>query len=94
MIQKLTLWMLGNNDKVYHFLLGLLIQLSVGVFNPTAGLACSFVAGGGKEVYDRVSGKGAPDVKDMYATWLGGFVGWVFQLGAKYMSFSFTFYPF
>lgn len=39
-----------------------------------AGLALGTIAGAGKEIYDKVTGKGTPDRHDFYATVLGSAV--------------------
>jgi hypothetical protein len=62
-------------DKQLHFLYGAAIVL---VFNAMLGMdwalfAC-FGAAGGKELWDRWSGRGTPDRIDAVATCLGGII--------------------
>ncbi len=63
-------------DKQLHFGAGMLIGLAVGVgTNPITGLVFATVAGIVKEVYDKYSGNGTPELLDAVATVLGGITG-------------------
>lgn len=68
-------------DKANHFVYGLVIFIAAGfVFGAVAGLAVAIVAGGAKEVYDHVSGKGHSEGADFLATALGGVFGFICSL--------------
>lgn len=60
-------------DKRMHLLGGALLGLTSIVF-PGLGIALAAVAGVGKEIYDKVSGKGTPEVADAVYTVAGGLV--------------------
>jgi len=65
-------------DKANHFIYGALIYLVIGVvFGAVAGLTAAFLIGAAKEIYDKVSGKGCPDVLDFVATGAGGVLGYL-----------------
>lgn len=65
-------------DKANHALYGLAIFIAVGfVFGAVAGLVAATLIGAAKEVYDRVSKKGCPDVLDLVATAAGGAAGYL-----------------
>lgn len=68
-------------DKANHFITGLYIFLLFGVFiHPIVGLSAAIVAGILKEIYDKLSGKGTPDIWDAVATAGGGLLGFVCSL--------------
>ena len=65
-------------DKANHFIYGLVGFLGVGlIFGVVAGILFSAIIGAAKEVYDRVTKKGTPDVLDFVATAAGGAVGYL-----------------
>lgn len=65
-------------DKANHFIYGLVGFLGVGlIFGMVAGILFSAIIGAAKEVYDRVTKKGTPDVLDFVATAAGGAVGYL-----------------
>lgn len=65
-------------DKANHFIYGLVIFLLVGLsFGAIPGLAAAALIGMVKEIYDKVSGKGTPDVYDFVATVVGGVAGFL-----------------
>lgn len=63
-------------DKANHVVYGVAIALSLVLAQPTlpvwAPMALSGVIGALKEVYDRVSKRGTPDILDAVATVIGG----------------------
>jgi len=68
------------HDKALHFIAGVLL-FAVGHFiDPMVGLALAFGYGVGKEVYDKVSGKGNPEWMDFVYTVAGGIVGFICYL--------------
>jgi|OpeIllAssembly_1097287.scaffolds.fasta_scaffold484268_2 hypothetical protein len=70
-------------DKANHFVYGLVIFIAVGfAFGAVAGLVAAIVAGGAKEIYDLVSGKGHSEGADFLATALGGVFGFLCSLVA------------
>lgn len=70
-------------DKQLHAIAGLFIAwlgclacLIVGW--PTwPGLALAVLAGAGKELYDKKSGRGTPEAADFLATCAGGLIAWI-----------------
>jgi hypothetical protein len=70
------------NDKVLHFIAGLIISLLFGYLcYPFFGFIMAFFVGGLKElVWDFALDRGTPDLKDLHTTALGGFVGFVVML--------------
>jgi hypothetical protein len=71
----------GQEDKRKHALVGGVISGVGGaavtavtknrLLGALAGIALGTAAGAAKEIYDKTSGKGTPDVRDFYATALG-----------------------
>ena len=68
-----------EEDKKKNFSAGLVLSGLGGFWWPL--IFSGFVAGVAKEVYDRHSGRGTPEVADIYATWIGSAVGTAFSLG-------------
>lgn len=66
-----------GKDKKKHIIAGLIIGFLGAYCSGSApfgfGLAC--IAGLGKEVYDKISGKGTPEGLDWLATSGGGLIG-------------------
>lgn len=64
-----------NADKVAHFAVNFCIVLAAGVFRKgwliIAGVLVAVVASVAKEIWDKVSGKGECDWKDLVADALG-----------------------
>ena len=58
-------------DKVSHFVVGYVIGTAA-LFVGWYALIPVVIAAAGKEIYDRVSGKGTPEVLDAVATVGGG----------------------
>jgi uncharacterized membrane-anchored protein YitT (DUF2179 family) len=69
-------------DKLKHLAVGFVLSVvGIVLFKiPVAGLILAGVAGVAKEVYDKVSGKGTPDVYDAVATIAGGAVPFVLAI--------------
>lgn len=64
-----------NIDKIYHFLAGFIIAMSISfLYDPLYGLTAGFLAGAAKEALDEYRYGGA-DIYDFYATVLGTFAG-------------------
>lgn len=74
-----------QTDKVMHFGAGALISATTTAItykltdNKTASMLCGFgmatLAGIGKEVYDKKTGKGVADINDAIWTSIGGGIG-------------------
>jgi len=64
-----------KTDKQLHLAAGYIISITIGLLNPVIGLIFGIVAGIGKEVYDKVSGRGKCEILDAVATVVGSFVG-------------------
>lgn len=61
-----------QQDKKKHFVAGYAITIVVSILlGYIVGALASIVAGVGKEVYDKVSGKGTPELLDVVATATG-----------------------
>ena len=57
------------NDKIQHFIVGFALSLSGFLYHPLILLGFTF--GIGKEIYDKITGKGVADFDDMVATFCG-----------------------
>jgi len=74
------------NDKVQHFVAGLIIALLFGwLVYPTFGFFMSVLIGGLKEMlWDLTLDRGTPEMKDFVATAQGGLAGcillWLYSL--------------
>lgn len=66
-------------DKVYHFIGGALLCIATGLVTgqPAAGIVAAIVVGIAKEVYDKVSRRGTPELLDAAATAAGGALGYL-----------------
>ena len=73
-LSKLFAWM--GSDGMMHVILSAVIATLLNLFLPWyfAGLACLFV-GVGKEIYDKVSGKGCSENKDIVCDIVGILIG-------------------
>lgn len=86
-MNKFLNWFSANSDKVCHFCACVVISIIFGTIifrttegaTPLVGAGCgfsaAFITGVLKEYYDRASGKGKFDLKDLLADVLGGLVG-------------------
>jgi len=61
-------------DKANHFAYGAILAAIGCLFSPLAGAALCVAFAVGKEVYDRLSGKGNPEFLDAIATIAGGVI--------------------
>ena len=61
-------------DKALHFFSGGMLAGLLMPFGFEVAFAGVVSAGVGKEIYDKVSGKGTPEWKDAFATIVGGSV--------------------
>lgn len=61
-------------DKANHFAYGAVLAAIGCLFSPLAGAALCVAFAVAKEVYDRASGKGNPEILDAIATIVGGVV--------------------
>ena len=57
------------NDKIQHFVAGFGLSMLGVIFFPL--ILLGFMFGVGKELYDKITGKGVVDWKDMIATFGG-----------------------
>lgn len=70
------------HDKILHMMGGCIIALVLMPISPQAAFFGAVFAGLGKEILDRVSGKGTPDAWDAVATIGAGAVTvWINELG-------------
>jgi len=68
-------------DKANHAIYGLVLFIALAFArDPLFALALVIVAGIVKEIYDKVTGTGTPDVWDAVATSLGGLAGYICTL--------------
>jgi len=66
-------------DKICHLFAGIIIALTIGlIFTPTIGFGVGVLIGLVKELYDKFIKKTFFDKVDMYVTWLGVLVGYLF----------------
>ena len=70
-------------DKLLHILAGIAIAAFTLPFGVTFSVVAVLLAALFKEVYDKLSGKGTPEVMDAVATILAGYslILWVYFLG-------------
>jgi hypothetical protein len=61
-------------DKQAHFWWGWAVAATVYPFGFWFALLCAVFVGAAKELWDK-QGHGTPDIKDFYATALGGLIG-------------------
>ena len=65
-------------DKLYHLIIGFIIALIFGLFNPIAGLIIAVGAGFTKDVvWDLYLKKGKFEMLDIFATAVGAIMGTV-----------------
>lgn len=66
-------------DKILHFLVGAGISLLIATLfsSPLLGFFISALAGILKEIYDKLSCKGTPDLKDALATSFGALISFL-----------------
>ena len=74
------------NDKVQHFVAGMIISLLFGwLVYPLFGFFMAVLIGGLKEMFwDLCLGKGTPDMQDFIATAQGGLIAGILLCGVKY----------
>lgn len=60
-----------GKDKAKHIAVSFLLCLLFGYYNTLFGVIFTFAIGIGKEVWDKESGKGTPDVYDILANFIG-----------------------
>ena len=67
-----------QSDKLLHFLCALLCMIAVSLlFNECIGLIASLAVSLGKELYDKLSGKGCAEWGDLLADIIGISIGWL-----------------
>lgn len=59
------------SDKWLHLAAGFIITFFTGIFSPLYGFIAGILAAAGKEVYDKVSKKGTPELWDFIFTVIG-----------------------
>lgn len=65
-------------DKILHCLAGVIIFAAFNfLFTWQVGLIASFTIGALKEIWDKISGKGTPDLLDFLVTGVGGVLGFL-----------------
>ena len=65
-----------REDKPKHIVVSAIIMVALNLFLPWWVAACvTFAIGVGKEVYDKVSGKGCAEWKDLLADCVGILIG-------------------
>lgn len=75
-IKKISCQKIPFKDKGCHIIAGFFISLLTGLFlGPLGGFLIGAAFGVLKEVYDKLSGRGVADIKDIAATILGSLGG-------------------
>lgn len=64
-----------QKDKKLHLAAGFGIAFLLSFLSPLFGFIAAVTAGAGKEVYDKLSKKGTPELLDFVFTVLGGLIG-------------------
>ncbi|MHA3117237.1 hypothetical protein E0H86_07075 [Acinetobacter sp. ANC 4635] len=68
-------------DKLLHFVVGLLIYMAFHFIHPVVGLIAALIVGIGKECYDHFhKDKHTPDLNDALATLFGACIGYICSL--------------
>lgn len=68
-----------QEDKQKHMIVSFMLTVCFSLFLPIVyAVLISFLIGVSKEIYDKVSGKGKPEVKDIYANCIGIFIASIF----------------
>lgn len=62
------------SDKWLHLAVGFCIASLIGLFTPIGGFCTALVVGALKEIYDKTTGKGTPELWDFIFTALGAFL--------------------
>lgn len=66
---------LFSSDKWLHLTAGFIISFYVGLFSILYGFVAGIIAAAGKEIYDKMSGKGTPEIWDFVFTVIGVLYG-------------------
>lgn len=70
------MWMWLTNDKLLHIVASAVIMVVLGLFLPTwVAVVSTLCVGIGKEVYDKVSGKGCFEYMDLVCDCIGILIG-------------------
>ena len=69
-LKTLKAYLLAS-DKWLHLAVGFIITFFIGLFSPLWGFTAGILAAAGKEVYDKVSKKGTPELWDFIFTVIG-----------------------
>ena len=64
-------------DKLLHFIAGMIVAAIAAIVSPNIAFVASILAGSVKEIYDDISYRGA-DLKDLVATIAGGLTMQIF----------------
>jgi len=72
-------------DKDKHFIVGFIIAIMTYWFGIHYALGLTALAAVGKEWFDKVTGVGAYELEDIYATLAGGFAGIMIALLLAYI---------
>lgn len=76
-MEKIFKYLNSRQDKCIHFGGGYILA-TVFPIMPIWGLIIAVIAGKAKEMYDyKHQDRHTYDKWDMYATWLGGLIGWM-----------------
>ena len=78
MFQKISDWIIRavGTDGLLHCIISALLTALIGIFTPWwCSVIIVLLLGIAKEIYDKLSGKGNPDVKDMYCDIIGIIIG-------------------
>ena len=77
MIEKILRYINNRTDKALHFSGGYILATAFPIL-PICGLAIALLTGKAKEMYDAKHQEDhTVDKYDMYATWIGGIVGFI-----------------
>lgn len=67
-------WISENKFVLLHVLSGILLSI-LSVFSVSLSVVAILIGAAGKEIYDLITKRGDPDVKDFLATLFGGLSG-------------------
>lgn len=73
-LNKVKKYIFEYKDALLHALAGMILSI-LAVFSVSFSVVAILIAAAGKEIFDLITKKGTPDVKDFLATLFGGLLG-------------------
>ena len=73
-ISNIINWVTDNKFVILHVISGMLLSI-IAMFSVSLAVIGILIAAAGKEIFDLITKKGKPEVKDFLATLFGGLAG-------------------